>query len=255
MIRSLCTVAILLLSLLTPEAARAQSLPQRWILAGDSIQTDVFTNVEFNIPGGDARDLTQAIIQQETGVVINNFSGPGATMSTLSFFPGLVQLNPAIAFVTGAIAPARGIIITLGVNDALRSDRPEDLEADVARFQQDYQSFVASALQGNLQVVCSLPLNEPGETQMLDSRRFRFQLAALFACVLAGVPQANIFNPAAVGIAPDLNDPAKRRLFASFIQNGVLKQDPVHLSREGHRLFATKLIDFMVQRGFWSRRP
>ncbi len=244
MSRSFWALVILSISLLTPDAARAQALPQRWILAGDSIQTGTFPNVEFGIPGGDARDLTQAIIQQETGVVISNVSAPGATMTSVfaPFFRGLVEQNSMIDFVNG-FGGATGILITIGVNDAGST-------LDLARFQQDYASFVTFARGRNLKVVCSLPLNEPGEVADVNvSRRFAFQLAVFFACQGAGVPAENIFNPAAVGIAPDLNNPARRRLFASAIVDGQLQQDSVHLSREGHRLFATKLIDFMVQRG------
>jgi len=71
------------LALSTTAFAQAPSaqLPQRWILAGDSIQAQVFGNAEFNLPGGDARDLTASIIMQDTGVAIQNVSSPGATMT------------------------------------------------------------------------------------------------------------------------------------------------------------------------------
>jgi lysophospholipase L1-like esterase len=103
--------------------------------------------------------------------------------------------------------------------------------------------------------VCVLPLNEPNEVpDIAVSRRFHFQIATYFACSAAGVPAAQIYNPAVDGILPDPADPAKRRLFASRMPGGQLVLDNVHLSSAGHALFAEKLIDFMVARGLWTRR-
>jgi lysophospholipase L1-like esterase len=222
-------------------------LPQRWILAGDSIQAQVFGNAELNLPGGDARDLTAAIIMQDTGVAIQNVSSPGATMTTTTVFAGLKDQRAMVSFIDGFFG-ATGIIITIGVNDASGT-----VSADTYRT--DYASLVSFALSAGLQVVCVVPLNEPDEVADISvSRRFAFQIATYFACTGAGVPAANIFNPAAVGIVPDPADPAKRRLFASSRSNGQLVLDNIHLSPAGHRLFADQLIDFMVARGFWRRR-
>jgi lysophospholipase L1-like esterase len=217
---------------------------QRWILAGDSIQTGVFANPEYGLPGGDARELTATLVTQETGVVIQNFSSPGARMTTATpaYFPGLKDQTKAIDFIDGFFG-ATGIIITIGVNDA-NSDVPL---ADYAR---DYTNFVRHAKSRGLEVICALPLNEPNEVpDFALSRRFAFQLQTYYACLSAGVPAANIFNPAAYGIAPDDANPAKRRLFAGTSAT----PDNVHLSSAGHALFAQSLIDFMVGRGFWSR--
>jgi len=232
-------------------AAHAQvpsgQLPQRWILAGDSIQAQVFGNAELGLPGGDARDLTAAIIMQDTGVAIQNVSSPGATMTTTTVFAGLKDQQPMVSFIDGFFG-ATGIIITIGVNDAGGS-------VSSSTYPSDYASLVAFALRAGLQVVCVPPLNEPNEVADITvSRRFAFQIATYFACTGAGVPANNIFNPAAVGIVPDPADPAKRRLFASSIVNGQLQLDSIHLSSAGHRLFADRLIDFMVARGFWRRR-
>jgi lysophospholipase L1-like esterase len=231
--------------------AHAQSpggqLPQRWILAGDSIQAQVFTNAEFNLPGGDARDLTASIIMQDTGVAIQNVSSPGATMSGNGFFAGLKDQRAMVSFIDGFFG-ATGIIITIGVNDSGGS-------VSAATYRSDYAGLVAFALQAGLQVVCVPPLNEPNEVADVNvSRRFAFQIATYFACTGAGVPAENIFNPAAVGIVPDPADPAKRRLFASSSTNGQIQLDNIHLSSAGHRAFADRLIDFMVGRGLWRRR-
>jgi lysophospholipase L1-like esterase len=244
-----CCLAAALLA--TAGAASAQppngQLPQRWILAGDSIQAQVFGNAEFNLPGGDARDLTAAIIMQDTGVAIQNVSSPGATMTTNGFFPGLHDQQAMISYISGFFG-ATGIIITIGVNDAGGS-------VSSSQYRTDYSALVTSALQAGLTVVCAPPLNEPNEVADITvSRRFAFQIATYFACTGAGVPADNIFNPAAVGIVPDPADPAKRRLFASSIVNGQLQLDNIHMSSAGHRLFADRLIDFMVARGFWRRR-
>ena len=221
-------------------------LPQRWILAGDSIQAQVFGNAEFNLPGGDARDLTTAIIMQDTGVAIQNVSSPGATM-TSGFFAGLKDQRAMISFIDGFFG-ATGIIITIGVNDSGGS-------VNVGQYRSDYSGLVAFALSAGLQVVCVPPLNEPNEVADVNvSRRFAFQIATYFACVGAGVPAENVFNPAAVGIVPDPADPAKRRLFASSMSGGQLVLDNIHMSSAGHRMFADRLIDFMVGRGFWRRR-
>jgi lysophospholipase L1-like esterase len=224
-----------------PPAVHAQSsaLPQRWILAGDSIQAQVFANPQLGLIGGDARDLTAAIIMQDTGIGIQNVSSPGATMTTNTpFFPGLKDQRSLIDFIDGFFG-ATGIIITIGVNDANGS-------VAVGTFQNDYAGLVRHALDRGLQVICVPPLNEPNEVADPNvSRRFAFQLATVFACRAAGVPAANIFNPAAVGILPNPHDPAKQRLFAP---------DQVHLTAPGHRLFADRLIDFMAARGFWRRR-
>lgn len=119
----------------------------------------------------------------------------------------------------------------------------------------DYSALVGFALRAGLQVICVPPLNEPNEVVDVNvSRRFAFQLATYFACTGAGVPADNFFNPAAVGIGPDPADPARRQLFASSIANGQLVLDNIHLSSAGHRMFADRLIDFMVARGFWRRR-
>lgn len=223
-------------------------LPQRWILAGDSIQALVFTNAEFNLPGGDARDLTSAIIMQDTGIAIQNVSSPGATMTTTTpIFPGFKDQTALIRYIAGFFG-ATGIIITLGVNDANGT-------VSVGTYQNDYAALVTAARTAGLTVVCVPPLNEPNEVANPNvSRRFAFQLATFFACTGAGVPAENIFNPAAVGIVPNPADPAKRRLFASTITNNVRVDDNIHLSSAGHRLFADRLIDFMVARGFWRRR-
>jgi lysophospholipase L1-like esterase len=234
-------VLVAVLSLCSGSRAHAQStaLPQRWIIAGDSIQAQVFANTELGLPGGDARDLTSAIIMQDTGVAIQNVSSPGGTMSTTSpYFPGLKDQRAMIDFIDGYFG-ATGIIITIGVNDANGS-------VPVGTYQTDYAGLVSHALSRGLQVICVPPLNEPNEVANPSvSRRFAFQLATVFACTGAGVPSANVFNPAGVGIVPNPSDPAKRRLFAP---------DQLHLSAPGHRLFADRLIDFMVARGFWRRR-
>jgi len=222
-------------------------LPQRWILAGDSIQAQVFGNAEFNLPGGDARDLTASIIMQDTGVAIQNVSSPGATMTTATVFAGLKDQQAMLSFIDGFFG-ATGIIITIGVNDSGGT-------VSANTYRADYSGLVAFALRSGLQVVCVPPLNEPNEVADVNvSRRFAFQIATFFACVGAGVPAENIFNPAAVGIVPDPADPAKRRLFASSRANGQLLLDNIHLSSAGHRQFADRLIDFMVARGFWRRR-
>jgi lysophospholipase L1-like esterase len=136
----------------------------------------------------------------------------------------------------------------LGVNDANGT-------APVGRFQSDYTALAAFARSIGLQVICVPPLNEANEVADPSvSRRFAFQLATVFGCSAAGVPAANVFNPAAVGLVPDPADPTKRRLFASTRQGGTLVFDNVHLSSAGHRLFADRLIDFMIARGFWRRR-
>ena len=242
-------VAMLMLSVAalahaqTPGAA----LPQRWILAGDSVQAQVFANAEFNLAGGDARDLTAAIIMQDTGVAIQNVSSPGATMTTSTVFAGLRDQRAMIQYIHGFFK-ATGIIITIGVNDANGS-------VDVGTFVNDYAGLASFARGLGMQVVCVPPLNEPGEVIDVNvSRRFAFQLATVFACMGAGVPTENFFNPAAVGIVPDPSNAANRRLFASSRVNGQLVLDNVHLSSAGHRLFADRLIDFMVARGFWRRR-
>jgi len=249
MSRFVVLVASAMLATTTAVHAQAPNaqLPQRWILAGDSIQAQVFGNAEFNLPGGDARDLTASIVMQDTGVAIQNVSSPGATMTTTTVFAGLKDQQAMVSFIDGFFG-ATGIIITIGVNDSGGT-------VNVNTYRADYSGLVAFALQHGLQVVCVPPLNEPNEVADVNvSRRFAFQIATVFACTGAGVPAANIFNPAAVGIVPDPADPAKRRLFASSMANGQLQLDNVHLSPAGHRLFADRLIDFMVGRGFWRRR-
>jgi hypothetical protein len=214
--------------------ARAQ---QRWILAGDSIQTGVFANPDVGLTGGDARQLTASIVTQETGVTLLNYSSPGARMTTLPYFPGLVDQKPAVSYLDGFFG-AHGVVITIGVNDAGPS-------TDLNAYVQAYAGFVAHAIARGLQVVCVLPLNEEDEVPDVNvSLRFAFQLATWFACQGGGAPAQNVFNPAAVGLVPDPDDPVKRRLFAP---------DEIHLTSEGHALFAEGLIDFMVARGYWTR--
>lgn len=244
----LCVAGVTLAMATTVHAqAPSAQLPQRWILAGDSIQAQVFGNAEFNLPGGDARDLTASIIMQDTGVAIQNVSSPGATMSGNGFFAGLKDQQSMVSFIDGFFG-ATGIIITIGVNDSGGS-------VSSSTYMTDYSSLVAFALKAGLQVICVPPLNEPNEVADVNvSRRFAFQIATYFACVSAGVPADNFFNPAAVGIVPDPADPAKRRLFTSTSSNGQFTSDNIHLSSAGHRMFADRLIDFMVARGSWKRR-
>jgi lysophospholipase L1-like esterase len=226
-------------SLLVLGSALPAAAQQRWILAGDSIQTGVFANAEYGLVGGDARDLTASIVTQETGVTVLNFSSPGARMTTLppGYFPGLKDQKPGISYLDGFFG-VQGIVITIGVNDS-------GLDTDPGTYQTDYAGFVTHARNRGLEVVCVLPLNEPNEVPDINvSRRFNIQLRTYFACTGAGVPAANVFNPAAVGIYPDDANPAKERLFAP---------DHVHLTSDGHALFAEKLIDFMVARGYWTR--
>ena len=126
------------LALCTAASAHAQSsaLPQRWILSGDSIQAQVFANAELGLAGGDARDLTAAIVMQDTGIGIQNISSPGATM-TAGFFPGLKDQRAVLDFIDGVFG-ATGIIITIGVNDANGT-------VDVGTFQRDYAGLVSHA--------------------------------------------------------------------------------------------------------------
>jgi lysophospholipase L1-like esterase len=245
MVRSRLLAVLILLV-----ASDAYAQGGRWILAGDSIMAGVFANEEFGLPGNDAAELAATLISLETGVVIQNISSPGATMSAIPPWqiPGLARQQATLSFIDGLFG-ARGIIITIGVNDAGQPG------IEPSTYLADYTGFVRFARSLGLEVVCVPPLNEPNEP--LDpnaSRRFRFQLLTVFACANAAVPPENVFNPAAAGIAPDPADPARRRLFASSYRSGQLVLDNVHLSSEGHRLFATKLIDFMVGRGFWTRR-
>jgi lysophospholipase L1-like esterase len=168
-------------------------------------------------------------------------------MTTTSVFAGLKDQRAMIQYIHGFFK-ATGIILTIGVNDANGS-------VPVGTFQNDYSGLASFARSLGMQVICVPPLNEPGEVIDVNvSRRFAFQLATVFACMGAGVPQENVFNPAAVGIAPNPGIAANRRLFASSRINGQLVLDNVHLSSAGHRLFADRLIDFMVARGFWKRR-
>jgi lysophospholipase L1-like esterase len=216
---------------------------QRWILAGDSIQAGVFANPDFGLVG-DGRQLTATLITQATGVVIQNISSPGARMTTPApgYFPGLKDQTAAISFIDGFFGAA-GIIITIGVNDANAS-------VSLDEYGRDYAAFVTHAQSRGLTVICALPLNEPNEVaDVTRSLRFAFQLRTYYACRNAGVPEANIFNPAAYGIAPDDTNPQKRRLFAG----SAAAPDNVHLSSDGHALFARSLIDFMVALGFWTR--
>jgi lysophospholipase L1-like esterase len=37
------------------------------------------------------------------------------------------------------------------------------------------------------------------------------------------------------------------------VKSRLFAPDQVHLTSEGHALFAEKLIDFMVARGYWIR--
>src|SRR5262249_46635363 len=141
----LCVVGATLAIASTAHAQSSQ-LPQRWILAGDSIQAQVFGNAEFQLPGGDARDLTAAIIMQDTGVAIQNVSSPGATMSGVSVFAGLKDQQAMVSFIDGFFG-ATGIIITIGVNDAGGS-------VSAATYRADYASLVAFALRAGLQVIC-----------------------------------------------------------------------------------------------------
>jgi hypothetical protein len=86
--------------------AQSSALPQRWILAGDSIQAQVFANAELGLTGGDARDLTAAIIMQDTGITVQNVSSPGARLTTASFFPGLthgLQSRPIRSGLSGPV--------------------------------------------------------------------------------------------------------------------------------------------------------
>src|SRR5262249_39755406 len=138
-------------------------LPQRWILAGDSIQAQVFGNAEFNLPGGDARDLTAAIITQDTGVAIQNVSSPGATMTTNGFFRGLHDQQAMVSYIDGFFG-ATGIIITIGVNDSGGS-------VTTNQYRTDYSNLVAFALQAGLTVVCVPPLNEPNEVADINVSR------------------------------------------------------------------------------------
>jgi len=229
---SLIAVAFMLLIVPTVNAQ------DRWILAGDSIQAMVYGNEEFGLPGGDAAQLTAAIIMQKTGVSIQNISSPGAMMTG----SGLHQQTGAVAYIHGVLH-AKGIIIALGVNDAIYG-------ADPNVYYQNYTSFVTFALSLGLEVVCVPPLSEPNEPIDVNNPRYHFQVLTVYACQNAGVPKENIFNPAAVGIFPDPAVPKQRKLFTN--QKNVY--DYVHLSSAGHALFAEKLIDFMVARGFWKRK-
>jgi hypothetical protein len=150
-------------------AARAQA-QQRWILAGDSIQAGVFPNAEFGLIGGDAAQLTAAIVMQQTGVSIQNISSPGARMTNAGFFPGLVSQTGAVQFIDGFFG-ATGIIITIGVNDSGATD------LDPGQYLADYTNFAKAALNLGLKVICVPPLNEPNEPIDANaSRRFLFQL-------------------------------------------------------------------------------
>jgi hypothetical protein len=88
---------------------------ERWILVGDSIQTNV-----YEAPGPHAVPATELMavnLAKNTGATINNLSWGGARM-TDGGWPGFGWASnvAAIQRVCGP-TPAKGVLVTLGLND------------------------------------------------------------------------------------------------------------------------------------------
>jgi hypothetical protein len=93
---------------------RAAIVTQRIIVVGDSIQTGIGLKSTQN----------QATfrLQRYGGVVVHNFTSPGATMANW-FLPGMEQATTAVHLLDG-YAGMYGLVVNLGVNDWGGGDSP-----------------------------------------------------------------------------------------------------------------------------------
>ena len=205
---------------------------------GDSIMSLVFENApDGSIRFGPPKELTAAIVNQQTQTYLQNFSVPGGAIISGPLI-GAGQV-PALRYLSGVFGTSRGVIITLGTNDyTVRNSVP------VATFQAAYTELVRQIRQDlNRDVVCVAPLprRDVGLTADFFGAPLNelnvYQLAVLSACSAGG------------GVFIDSNEAFSER------EVGLYASDGLHLNGRGHARFARFLIDKMVSLGFWKRIP
>lgn len=217
----------LLLALLLASNAAYADIHQRCIMAGDSIQTYVYT------PAGvisNASDLTSNIIPQLSNVSIANLSAAGQRMASGGYYGyGLVSNQAALWYLQGGKA-ADCIIITLGTNDWSAPF------VGAQEFITAYRNVIRYSKVLGMKVIVVPPLWRSNEGVLVTKPDGAFTIAQ-FRYYAAGVGYeegAKVFDAANIGLTP-----------AHFA-------DGLHLNAEGHRLFATALVDKMRGWGFWQ---
>lgn len=199
----------------------ASATPQeRWVLIGDSIQSQVFG------PGSQAKELTANRIPQLKNVHIQNISSPGATMSS---WLGYVNHKNMLNQIDGFFG-AKGVIIAVGTNDW--GGTP------TGPFGADYMAYVQHARSLGLEVVCVSPIwRADKDTYKTNPDGASYQLWVYSwvienACIQGGGKFVNGFDAPLV-----------------YPTNFA---DDVHLNGSGHAVFTNWLIQRMNQLGYWT---
>ena len=194
--------------------------PNRWILFGDSIQSEVFGTVAgTNAP---ATALTASQIPGLANVVLQNISSPGLRM-TDGGDPGFGAFSNkgAIGLVSGFFG-AFGLIITLGTNDWANPPTTG------GEFTTDYRGVIDYAKSLGMVVVCVSPLWRFDEGAPIAHADATYWLANFRTTIQAIAQQEGVYFVDGT-LAPCTSHP---ELYA----------DGIHLNQDGHAQFAPWLV-------------
>lgn len=200
---------------------------ERWIIAGDSIQSHVY--LPGTIPSGDAA-LTAARLPSFVDLAIYNLSSPGAQLTDggrVGF--GLESNLNAIKYIHG-YAGATGVICTLGHNDWA------DPSTSAQRFLDAYRALIQYCKSLGLAFVGVGPINECNGANGIQQQDGIHSLVQYQSWVVS-VCQEQGVKTIAGSTCP---------LVPSDYADGI------HLTATGHQKFCQWLIQQMKALGYWT---
>lgn len=155
-------------------AAAGTEIRPRILIVGDSIQTG--QNLR------DASAQAAAVLQRLGNVIVQDFSRPGARLTTFGFVPGMEEAGPAINLLHGPFGRLDGVVINLGTNDWA-------LGGDPADFERAYTRLLAALPPGMRAVCMGITWSDlEGRPNARGYTKDDFRAATRRACDVRGIP-------------------------------------------------------------------
>lgn len=214
-------IALIALAMISFYANAA--MPQRCIIAGDSIQTFVYQSPDKI---ADQSQLTANLLPTMANIAITNISSTGQRMASSGVTGyGLISNLNSLFYTSGSITPSC-IVIALGTNDWTSSGQAID-------FIRSYRQTVQYSKALGMNVVCAMPTWRRDEGTLIahPDGNYTIEQYRYFVSEVCFGEGVHVFDTTQIGLLP-----------SDFA-------DGLHMNESGHRKYAAALMSDLIAWG------